>query len=454
MIEQLTLHGFKGWRKLDQLRLGDITILFGTNSSGKSSILQSLLMLKQTTESYDRKRSLHFGGNPLKDYVDLGSFEDVVYGHEGVGSIAIELNWKAVQTPDFGDGKTTTGQLHYEAVWRLVQSEVALTHLLYSTNGRVFGLAQEQSGGYKPEIRGFLRRQGRPWPLTAEPESCYALPLQARREVQKGDPLEFNRQFELLMQRIAYLGPLREFPKRTYTWTGEKPYTIDPRGSNALDILVAAQIERTRDNGERRPRRRHPLVPPVLASLVEWLDHLGLASQFTLRQEDRLGRSYAMELKPRVASASATITDVGFGVSQVLPVIILLLTTPEHSVVLLEQPELHLHPVVQAGLADLFLTVAHERNLQLIIESHSEHLLRRLQRRMAEFEQPLAHPDHLKLYFCAQGDEGCTAEAVRADLYGNIENWPPGFFGNEVEDLNAMTQAQLQRKRKEAASRD
>src|SRR3990170_2699103 len=101
MLKQLTLRNFKGWRALENLEFSDITVLFGTNSSGKTSVLQSILMLKQTAESYDRKRALHFGGSPTKDYVDLGSFDDLIYGHDSGRPLEISLNWQAVENPDF-----------------------------------------------------------------------------------------------------------------------------------------------------------------------------------------------------------------------------------------------------------------------------------------------------------------------------------------------------------------
>ncbi|MEP6987906.1 MAG: DUF3696 domain-containing protein, partial [Chloroflexota bacterium] len=120
---------------------------------------------------------------------------------------------------------------------------------------------------------------------------------------------------------------------------------------------------------------------------------------------------------------------------------------PEGSVVLLEQPELHLHPSAQAHLADLFLHVAKERHLQLIVESHSERLLRRLQRRIAEVESPFATPDNIRMYFCQKGDNGSTIEQVKVDTFGQVLNWPENFFGDITGDLEAMTFAALQRSR-------
>ena len=125
---------------------------------------------------------------------------------------------------------------------------------------------------------------------------------------------------------------------------------------------------------------------------------------------------------------------------------------PEGSILLFEQPEIHLHPSAAALLADLFLEIAHERKLQLIIESHSEYLLTRLQRRVAEAKLPLASPDGIALYFCDLKDGSSTATVVKMNLFGEIENWPDGFFGNAIEDLHSMTQAIVRRREKQEAA--
>jgi predicted ATPase len=153
------------------------------------------------------------------------------------------------------------------------------------------------------------------------------------------------------------------------------------------------------------------------------------------------------EPKVTIRGIESALLDVGFGISQVLPVITELFFVPEGSIVLLEQPELHLHPRAQAHLADLFLYVAEKRNLQLIIESHSEHLLRRLQRRIAEVESPFASPKNILMYFCQKGNNGSTIEQVEVDTFGQIANWPDNFFGDITGDLEAMTFAALQRSR-------
>jgi predicted ATPase len=136
---------------------------------------------------------------------------------------------------------------------------------------------------------------------------------------------------------------------------------------------------------------------------------------------------------------------VGFGVSQILPVLVLCYYVPEGSTLILEQPEIHLHPAVQAGLADVFIDAIKTRKIQIIVESHSEHLLRRLQRRVAEESESLSNTD-IAIYFCATGQDGTSQlTTLNLDPFGNITNWPPGFFGDEMGDLVAMTEAAMKR---------
>ena len=141
------------------------------------------------------------------------------------------------------------------------------------------------------------------------------------------------------------------------------------------------------------------------------------------------------------------LTDVGFGVSQVLPVIVLLHHAPEGSTVLLEQPEIHLHPLAQAELADVIIHAATHRKVQVVLESHSEHLLLRLQRRIAE-ERVSA--DDVALYFCRIRNGASEIEALDLDEYGNIRNWPDKFMGDAFAETAQAELARLDRIKKAA----
>ncbi|MDE0683820.1 MAG: DUF3696 domain-containing protein, partial [Candidatus Poribacteria bacterium] len=144
-------------------------------------------------------------------------------------------------------------------------------------------------------------------------------------------------------------------------------------------------------------------------------------------------------------SAEVTLADMGYGLSQFLPVLVHCYYAPEGSTLILEQPGVHLHPKAQADLADLLIEVITERNLQILIESHSEHLLTRLQLGIAE--QKIAS-DQTALYFCENDNGVSNIKSLDVDELGNIKNWPKNFFGNVRGDLVKMTREQMKRQKK------
>lgn len=176
--------------------------------------------------------------------------------------------------------------------------------------------------------------------------------------------------------------------------------------------------------------------------VAHWLKYLGLIESFNLRPIAENRREYELRVRQTTNSPEVLITEVGFGVSQILPVLTLCYLAPAQSTIILEQPEIHLHPAVQAKLADVFIDVIKNRGVQIILESHSEHLLNRLQRRMAE-EQLV--PSDLALYFTHMENGESKLEELKIDEYGNISNWPENFFGDEMGDLVAMTEAAIKR---------
>ena len=153
---------------------------------------------------------------------------------------------------------------------------------------------------------------------------------------------------------------------------------------------------------------------------------------------------YRVWVRKTPKTARVLITDVGFGVSQILPVLVLCYYVPRGSIIILEQPEIHLHPSVQAGLADVFIDAVKTRKIQILLESHSEHLLRRLQRRVAE--EGISNED-AALYFCDISGGISELTSLNLDIFGNITNWPPNFFGDDFGEMAAATRAAMLRKK-------
>jgi predicted ATPase len=448
MLTQLSVANFKSWRSIPKMRLAPITGLFGTNSSGKSSILQLLLMLKQTIESSDRAQVLEFGDG--KSLTNLGSFRDVVYGHEKPGKMEFSLRWNlpkelAIKNPE---SKTETlfsaKQLAFSCQLDGNGSErAAVSRLEYDLEDEQFVLKRKGASGGKYELSSpaerfhFTRTPGRAWPLPS-PVKFYGFPDQVYAYYQNAGFLsELQLAFEQLFGQLYYLGPLRGFPERTYSWSGSEPSDMGQRGERVVDALLAAR-ERGKYISTGHRRKRQTLEERI----AHWLKELGLIHDFSVEAIADNSNLYKVGVQKSLSSAKVLITDVGFGVSQILPVLVLCYYVPEGSIVLLEQPEIHLHPSVQSGLADVFIDAVKNRNIQIIVESHSEHLLQRLQHRIAD--QTLV-PQDMALYFCESKKEGSTLTSLNVDLFGNIENWPKDFFGDDVGEMAAITRAVMKR---------
>jgi predicted ATPase len=447
MLTQLSVAKFKSWRHIRNMRLAPITGLFGTNSSGKSSVLQLLLMLKQTIESSDRAQVLEFGDE--KSLTNLGSFRDIVYGHEKPGAMEFSLRWNllkdlAIKNPESKTDTLFSAQaLAFSCQLDENGSErAAVTRLVYDLEGNQFVLKRKGSSAGKYELTcqaekfSFTRRQGRPWPLPS-PIKFYGFPDQVYADFQNAGFLsELQLALEQLFGQLYYLGPLREFPQRHYAWKGSEPADMGRRGERVVDAILTKGQRKYISTGHKR--RRVTLEERV----AHWLKELGLIHDFSVKAIAENSNIYQVCVQKSPSSAEVLITDVGFGVSQVLPVLVLCYYVPEGSVLLLEQPEIHLHPSVQSGLADVFIDAVKNRNIQIILESHSEHLLRRLQRRIAEES---LQPNDTALYFCNSSAEGSSLTPLDVNLFGDITNWPKDFFGDEFGEMAAITRAAAQR---------
>ena len=448
MLSRLKIENFKAWREVD-LAFGKVTGLFGANSAGKSSLLQFLLLLKQTRNATDRRLVLDFGGPG--GLVNLGTFDDAVHQHDRKQAIDWRLEW------------TLSNMLTIENPWRTspdplfkdnclqVRCSVELRNkslwpreLAYRFSGVDFRLRPKARPKETFELSTdapdfeFVRNQGRAWPLP-HPVKSYLFPSQAKTCFQNADFLgDFELEYEKLMDSIYYLGPLREYPRREYHWAGSSPEDVGQRGERAVDAILAATARgETRNFGYRTWRKSFQEM------IAYWLRRLELISEFHVEEIASGTNLYRAIVRTSSSTAATLLTDVGFGVSQVLPVLVLLYYVPEGSTVLMEQPEIHLHPAVQSGLADVMLNVAAARNVQIVVESHSEHLMRRLQRRVAEER---ASSEGVKLYFVSSQRGQAHLSDLRLNEWGEIENWPENFFGDEMGEIAAITEASLKRK--------
>lgn len=452
MITELSFRNFKVWKQVEAMRFAPITGVFGSNSSGKTSILQLLLLLKQTVESSDRLQVLNFGDE--RSAANLGSFRDVIFKHDTATPLKWKVQWRLPSTMGIvdPDSKKTAlfsgADLRFEAeVAENGSGRLAVKGMHYGFAGCDFSMMRKDGAkeayalAVQPEDRfRFVRKTGRPWDLPT-PVKCYGFPNEVNAYYQNAGFLaDLQLQFERLFSELKYLGPLREYPKRQYTWAGSEPVDMGQRGERVIEAILAA-----RERGKTISRGRGHLRQTVEQRVAEWLKKLQLIHSFSVEAVAPGSNIYRVKVQQTQSSAPVLITDVGFGVSQILPAIALCYYAPEGSTLVMEQPEIHLHPSVQSGLADVFVDAVKNRDIQIVFESHSEHLLRRLQLRIAE--ERLA-PEDTALYFCEPSENGSGLTPLQVDLFGNIANWPKDFFGDEFGEMAAMSRAALSRQKK------
>jgi len=262
-------------------------------------------------------------------------------------------------------------------------------------------------------------------------------------------PGELIRKF---LQQTCYLGPLRELPSRNHRPNRSPDESRWAKGLAAYDTLFQAdddfikkingwltqekrlhssysvKVKKYRELEEDNPLTSAILNNQSLENAKELWESLSPKRRLLFRDE-----KMDMDLAPQ---------DIGVGISQVLPVIVAALNA-ESGIVAIEQPELHIHPAFQVALGDLFIEqVRQHHDVVFLLETHSEHLLLRLLRRIREANEQEAPknliltPNDLSIYFIEHGENGVSCQYIRVDEDGDfIDRWPKGFFNERVEEL-------------------
>jgi len=454
MLTSLRIQNFKAWKDTGPVRLAPLTVIFGANSAGKSSLGHLLLALKQTVLSADRKRPLQLGDE--NSLIELGTFSECMHNHDLSQSLHFELSWQLPSKLEVRDPisqlKFLGDELRLDVTVHADKKEQPriqrLAYGLHQQNLPTLEVAYVRDEKDKPDITSnqykLVRNTGRAWPLN-EPDKFYRISDQSRARFQNAEFLsDFALQTEAALGSVYYLGPLREYPKRIYSWSGETPESVGHKGEFSVAAILAASSQGRMLN--RGPKKRQHRFDEIIA---QWLKDLGIIDSFIVKAVSKGRKEYEILVKTHASSSEVKITDVGFGVSQVLPALVEAFYCPPNSTVWMEQPEIHLHPQVQAELADVFISAIQARengkarNVQLIVESHSEHFLNRLQRRIAE---GFLKPEEIAVYFCRRGSSAAELEPLRLNLFGEIENWPEYFFGDEMADISARTTAAMERR--------
>jgi predicted ATPase len=246
-------------------------------------------------------------------------------------------------------------------------------------------------------------------------------------------------------EQIRYLGPLRDDPRMIYALpdalgsmdVGKKgeftAYVIDKFGDYIVEC--PSSFEQSVQSAS---------VPMSLKSaLTIWLERMGLT--FGIQTKDRGKIGTELSISARGLSDGVDLTNVGVGVSQVLPMLTMCLLAPKGALILLEQPELHLHPRVQSVLTDFLLGIARSGR-QCIVETHSERMVNRTRLRIAE-SSDRSIMDAVRIFFVEKPDEETVVRPVEPNEYGAIPDWPAGFFDEGPDEAERIIRAAMMKRR-------
>lgn len=432
MLTHLKLENFKIWRSTKPIRLAPITLLLGTNSSGKSSLIQSLLLIRQTVKGDDPNLDLNLGNPDADDSVTLGQFKDVLCRHGAASEstsatqVGIEFRWSEEGRPE----NSTLFSARYN---KGSAGSAELAFLRLGRDGQGFSVQRRKPGIYRLS----LATQAKPLGQNADfrPQRSFAFSastlnkLGAQGEMIK--PIGPTLLDEL--GRIIYLGPVRRLAQRDYVWAGRMPAHIGDDGAKAVDALIASGVARQAAKKRNQPV---PAEAQLFEQTIHWMKEMNLADGLSIRA---LGSSARYELLIENDGQTSNLKDVGVGVSQVLPVIVAALFAQPGHIVIVEEPESHLHPLAQSKLAELLAQVSKERNVQFIVETHSEHLFRRMQTLIAKQQ---VKPKDTAMYFVEREGRNAKLRELTPNEFGSID-WPDKFFGDAIGEAREQAMARL-----------
>jgi hypothetical protein len=240
---------------------------------------------------------------------------------------------------------------------------------------------------------------------------------------------------EFLESRVRYLGPIRQL---LGPFGGSNPMGV----SDDIGIsgeFTASTLYSQWDRVVICPNPDGSIEQCSLGTAVQrWLRHFHVADAL---RPVLLGAGVEIEIQPPGLDRRLDLRQVGVGVSQVLPVLVRCLMADPGCVVLLEQPELHLHPALEQQLGD-FLLHCSRAGRQLVVETHSEHIISRLRLRVAEDLEGDVHELFRLVYTEMKNGRTCIREVATTEL-GGLSDWPEGFFDQGLRESRAILQAGL-----------
>jgi predicted ATPase len=488
---RISVEDFKGITKVEDFRLDPISVLAGINSGGKSSLVQFIMLLKQSLEARSPEAPLKLN----KPYVSLGRFESLTRRASAVKSFRTTITLEHADIDPkvheiFSGRRRMPGfdstyaqdiaEIRVRAEFRKPTSKVVVSACEIELVGtKTFQLQiTRKSHGKSHTIktnadRLFFRRIRFRQPGLASDETPIAnrqsrtydgkvgyaafFPIELDIEPSDDEYVAFSPIITYIrnslysaFERISYIGPLREEPREFYYHDDDLIDHIGNKGENAA-FLLSKHADDSVEYAKFSPTDADPGNIELRRGTLRQGVNYWLCDVFDLAREVRVDRAktnrylYSVTLKNRDGSI-VPITHVGFGVSQIFPILVEGLRAAQSGrrIIILEQPEIHLHPRVQSLLFDFIRTVP---NASFLIETHSDHFINRLRRRVAE-DQSGQLVKSINLTFVNAAPTGTIYERLELEESGALSVWPVGFFDQYEDDVRAIVRAQAAKRRK------
>lgn len=478
MLTNITLENFKAFQKLNNLKIKPVTILCGTNSCGKSSILQSILLMKQTLESKNPNQNLLLNGR----FTKLGYFEDIIYQKNKdnevkfvldfvdnnkiidiYNSLNISHNYAFFSHVEISFKKSLNGnnRLNENKGYRISKINMNIDPIGDFTAQNVGNvlITHTEDNNYNIIWKNY-EIDGKPSGeanFKINFSNLFLFDLDSSKNKSIYEILQtlafsdlitmfsrLNAVLKDMYSKYTYLGPLRGEPEREYIYRDEV-VEIGNKGENAAFLYLSEQ---------NKPIENHFFYNKIKDEF-ESINNLslkeGLNKWFNLMQMGNFDGEIINKIIYLSLNASkfdetkVGIADVGFGVSQIFPILLEGLRMPIGATLLLEQPEIHLHPNLQMKMSDYFIALALSGK-RVIAETHSDHIVNRLVRRIVEDETHNLK-DLIGIYFIKPSENGAIYEEINIDDTKGITNWPDDFFDQTASESMKIMQAGLKKRK-------
>lgn len=405
-INKLGLKNFKCFKEVE-VSFAKITLLTGANSSGKSSLIYGLLAPFQS----DRFPLYLF---PNGKYVDMGDFAEISFKNDTQNKIEINIDFNYdhnninISTQWILDPTNHLPKLYYLKTERRYDFNEVM-EISFSENNYICNFKDKITDIKDLKISGLDKFV---YTRYSEDKNKFTEDMKSTNTIL--DRIDNIMPDLEIYPSLNFIGSYRLYPERTYY---QKPKSIDQiltSGEGFIDQILEWQ-----EQGDG-----------TFDELLCILRELNLL--YDIKPDKIGGGRFDLRIQVKENSNWASLADIGFGVSQLLPIIVADLQLWDNSTLIMAQPEIHLHPSIQAELGSYLVKQVDEGDKQYIIETHSEYLINRLRLCIVKGE---IQPDDVAVYYFENtAEEGSITHKIEFTKHGEILNAPRGFFDTYMID--------------------